>query len=87
MESPRKIFIHLRLLKQFHINSNQVESSLLFFLTQGVIGMTPLKTVLGIVLIVCLTIVIFTFINRGKLCELSIKSGRQEVAAKLACIP
>lgn len=48
--------------------------------------MTPLKTVLGIVLIVCLTIVIFTFINRGNLCELSIKSGRQEVAAKLACI-
>ncbi|ASV53696.1 Hok-gef cell toxic protein [Lelliottia jeotgali] len=69
-----------------HINSNQVESSLLFFLTQGVIGMTPLKTMLGIVLIVCLTIVIFTFINRGRLCELSIKSEHQEVAAKLACI-
>lgn len=48
--------------------------------------MTPLKTMLGIVLIVCLTIVIFTFINRGRLCELSIKNEHQEVAAKLACI-
>ncbi|HEO9147110.1 TPA: Hok/Gef family protein, partial [Enterobacter asburiae] len=26
-----------------------------------------------------------TFINRGKLCELTIKSEHQEVAAKLAC--
>ena len=36
--------------------------------------MTPLKTALGIVFIICLTIVIFTFITRGKLCELTIKS-------------
>jgi hypothetical protein len=27
--------------------------------------MTPLKTALGIVFIICLTIVIFTFITRG----------------------
>lgn len=47
--------------------------------------MTPLKTALGIVFIVCLTIVIFTFITRGRLCEFSIKSEHQEVAAKLAC--
>ncbi|EKS6389670.1 Hok/Gef family protein [Enterobacter hormaechei] len=47
--------------------------------------MTPLKTTLGIVFIICLTIVIFTFITRGKLCEFSIKSEHQEVAAKLAC--
>ncbi|KYH16151.1 Hok/gef cell toxic protein [Enterobacter hormaechei] len=46
--------------------------------------MTPLKTALGIVFIVCLTIVIFTFITRGRLCEFSIKSEHQEVAAKLA---
>lgn len=64
----------------------QVEGSLLFFRKQGVKGMTPLKTVLGIVFIICLTIVIFTFITRGKLCEFSIKSEHQEVAAKLACI-
>lgn len=63
----------------------QVESSLLFFFSQGVKGMTPLKTALGIVFIICLTIVIFTFITRGKLCEFSIKSEHQEVAAKLAC--
>ncbi|WP_312952041.1 Hok/Gef family protein [Superficieibacter sp.] len=47
--------------------------------------MTPLKYVLAVLLVVCLTIVIFTFINRGRLCELSIKSEHQEVAAKLAC--
>ncbi|MEL2241863.1 Hok/Gef family protein [Leclercia adecarboxylata] len=47
--------------------------------------MTPLKTTLGIVIIVCLTIVIFAFINRGTLCELTIKSEHHEVAAKLAC--
>ena len=29
--------------------------------------MTPLKTALGIVFIICLTIVIFIFITRGKL--------------------
>ena len=48
--------------------------------------MTPLKTALGIVFIICLTIVIFTFITRGKLCELTIKSEHQEVAGKLACV-
>ncbi|HDR2158348.1 TPA: Hok/Gef family protein [Enterobacter cancerogenus] len=48
--------------------------------------MTPLKTALGIVVIICLTIVIFTFINRGRLCEFTIKSGNHEVAAKLACL-
>jgi hypothetical protein len=47
--------------------------------------MTPLKTALGIVFIICLTIVIFTFITRGRLCEFSIKGEHQEVAAKLAC--
>ncbi len=67
------------------LNNQQVESSLLFFFSQGVKGMTPLKTTLGIVFIICLTIVIFTFITRGRLCEFSIKSEHQEVAAKLAC--
>ncbi|MBE3331868.1 MULTISPECIES: Hok/Gef family protein [Enterobacter] len=37
--------------------------------------MTPLKTALGIV-----------FITRGRLCEFSIKSEHQEVAAKLASV-
>lgn len=49
--------------------------------------MTPLKTAPGIVFIVCLTIAIFTFITRGRLCEFSIKSEHREVAAKLACNP
>lgn len=47
--------------------------------------MTPFKYVLGILLIVCLTILIFSFIHRGQLCELNIKNKNQEVAAKLAC--
>ncbi|MCU6667733.1 Hok/Gef family protein [Enterobacteriaceae bacterium H4N4] len=47
--------------------------------------MTPLKYATAIILIICLTIVLFTFINRGKLCELTIKSEQHEVAAKLAC--
>lgn len=47
--------------------------------------MAPFKYLLGILLIVCLTVLIFTLINRGKLCELRIRSGHQEVAAKLAC--
>ncbi|MBM3071531.1 Hok/Gef family protein [Enterobacter sp. RHBSTW-00994] len=49
--------------------------------------MTPLKTAPGIGFIICLKIVIFTFINRGKLYELTIRSEHQEVAAKLACNP
>ncbi|WP_312414208.1 Hok/Gef family protein [Pseudescherichia sp.] len=47
--------------------------------------MTPLKYLLAILLVVCLTILTFALINRGKLCELNIKNDRQEVAAKLAC--
>nr|WP_318384280.1 Hok/Gef family protein [uncultured Enterobacter sp.] len=35
---------------------------------------------------VCLTILIFSFIHRGRLCEFNIKSEHQEVAAKLACV-
>jgi len=34
--------------------------------------MTPLKTVLGIIVIICLTIILFAFIHRGMLCELKI---------------
>lgn len=81
VESPGKFAFT----RGYSLNSQQVESSLLFFFTQGVKGMTPLKTALGIVFIIFLTIVIFTFITRGRLCEFSIKSEHQEVAAKLAC--
>ena len=81
VESPGKFAFT----RGYSLNYQQVESSLLFFFSQGVKGMTPLKTALGIVFIICLTIVIFTFITRGNLCEFSIKSEHQEVAAKLAC--
>lgn len=40
---------------------------------------------LGIILIICLTIILFAFINRGTLCELTIKGEKYEVATKLAC--
>ena len=72
VESPGKFSFT----RGYSLNSEQVESSLLFFFSQGV---------KGIVFIICLTIVIFTFITRGKLCEFSIKGEQQEVAAKLAC--
>ena len=65
------------------LNYQQVESSL-FFLTRSK-RHDAIKTALGIVFIICLTIVIFTFITRGRLCEFSIKSEHQEVA-KLACV-
>ncbi|MEH0888415.1 Hok/Gef family protein [Enterobacter sp. UNJFSC 003] len=42
--------------------------------------MTPLKTALGIVFIICLTRVIFTVIHRRKRCERTIKSEHREVA-------
>ena len=47
--------------------------------------MTPLKYLLAILLVVCLTILTFAFINSGRLCEFNIKNNRQEVADKLAC--
>ena len=47
--------------------------------------MTPLKYTLAILIIVCLPILMFSFIHRGKLCELYIRGENQEVVAKLAC--
>lgn len=47
--------------------------------------MKPLKFTLAMLIIVCLTILMFSFIHRGKICELYIRGENQEVVAKLAC--
>ncbi|ALB69247.1 Hok/Gef family protein [Cronobacter muytjensii] len=47
--------------------------------------MMPLRYLLACLLVVCVTILIFALMNRGMLCEFTIRSGNQEVAAKLSC--
>ena len=42
--------------------------------------MAPLKYLLAILLVVCLTILTFAFINRGRLCELNIKNPPKRVS-------
>ena len=44
----------------------------------------PRSTVVWCVLIVCLTLLIFTFLTRKSLCEIRLKDGKREVAAVLA---
>jgi protein HokB len=52
---------------------------------QGVQAMKlPRNTVIWCVLIVCLTLLIFTFLTRKSLCEIRLKDGQREVAAVLA---
>ncbi len=47
--------------------------------------MKPLKYVLTFLIIICLTIVFLNAINNGRLCEVNLRLGDKEVAAKLAC--
>ncbi|MBW9429770.1 Hok/Gef family protein [Atlantibacter hermannii] len=47
--------------------------------------MKPLRYLFACLLVVCVTVLFFSLFNRGLLCELRIKNGNQEVAAKLAC--
>lgn len=44
----------------------------------------PRSTVTWCVLIVCLTLLIFTYLTRKSLCEIRLKVGDREVAAVLA---
>ncbi len=44
----------------------------------------PRSTVIWCVLIVCLTLLIFTYLTRKSLCEIRLKDGKREVAAVLA---
>lgn len=44
----------------------------------------PNNPVLGGLLIVCITMLIFTLLTGGSLCELSVKDGTREFVAKMA---
>lgn len=44
----------------------------------------PRNALVWCVLIVCLTLLIFTFLTRTRLCEVRLKDGDREVAAILA---
>lgn len=45
----------------------------------------PQKPLLSTLIVVCVTILLFTLMVRGSLCELHIKQGATELAAILAC--
>lgn len=44
----------------------------------------PRNALVWCVLIVCLTLLIFTCLTRNRLCEIRLKDGNREVAANLA---
>ena len=80
-KAPGNISINPRL----SLNPKQVENSRLLAARQGVNGMKPLRYLFACLLVICVTVLFFSLFNRGLLCELRIKNGNQEVAAKLAC--
>jgi protein HokA len=45
----------------------------------------PQKSMLYSLIVICLTILLFTWMVRDSLCELHIKQGNNELAASLAC--
>lgn len=45
----------------------------------------PRKSMLYSLIVICLTILLFTWMFRDSLCELHIKQGNNELAASLAC--
>ncbi|QFH72455.1 type I toxin-antitoxin system Hok family toxin [Atlantibacter subterranea] len=47
----------------------------------------PRNALLWCVFMVCLTLLIFTYLTRSSLCELRVKDGSREVAALLAYEP
>ncbi|WP_369937414.1 type I toxin-antitoxin system Hok family toxin [Mangrovibacter phragmitis] len=47
----------------------------------------PQQPVIWCLLIVCLTLLVFTFLTRKSLCEIRLKDGDREVAAVLAYEP
>ncbi|NIY49537.1 Hok/Gef family protein [Cedecea colo] len=49
--------------------------------------MRPTRSVVVCLLIVCVTLIALTLLTRRNLCEVKIRTDRQEVAAKLACEP
>ncbi|TDX11909.1 Hok/gef family protein [Buttiauxella sp. BIGb0552] len=85
-ESPEKlILINLTRppVKTRHLHSSFIPAEM-----QGSMNMKqPRQTVIWCLLIVCLTLLIFTGLTRSKLCELRFKDGNREVAATLAYEP
>ena len=45
----------------------------------------PQKSMLYSLIVICLTILLFTWMVRNSLCELHIKQGNNEIAASMAC--
>lgn len=68
--------------------SRQHQSSLLPAERQGEKAMKlPQQPAVWCVFIVCVTLLIFTFLTRKSLCEIRLKDGQREVAAQLAYEP
>ncbi|EIZ1086444.1 type I toxin-antitoxin system Hok family toxin [Klebsiella oxytoca] len=44
----------------------------------------PRNSLIWCVLIVCFTLLIFTYLTRSRLCEIRLKDGNREVVASLA---
>jgi len=66
----------------------QHQDSLLPVARQGVGSMKlPRNALIWCVFMVCLTLLIFTYLTRSSLCELRVKDGSREVAALLAYEP
>ncbi len=66
----------------------QHQNSLLPVARQGEESMKlPRNTLIWCVFMVCLTLLIFTYLTRSSLCELRVKDGSREVAALLAYEP
>ena len=63
----------------------QHQDSLLPALWQGGVAMKlPRNALIWCVLIVCLTLLIFTWLTRKSLCEIRYRDGSREVAASMA---
>ncbi len=63
----------------------QHQDSLLPVARQGEESMKlPRNALIWCVFMVCLTLLIFTYLTRSSLCELRVKDGSREVAALLA---
>lgn len=63
--------------------SSQHQRSLLPAAMQGDVALKQYSRVV-IVLIICITVLIFTYLTREKLCEITFKDGVREVSALMA---
>ncbi len=81
-ESPEG---HFSINQRGYPTHQQRQDSLLPAMRQGGKPMKlPRNALIWCVFMVCLTLLIFTYLTRSSLCELRIKDGSREVAALLA---